>query len=930
MARINLNELHEGLKSHLDDFAVSYFPEAQKDSKGYRIGSVAGEKGKSLWFGSEGFRDHATGEKGSLIKLISLSRGIGIIEAAKELANKIGIQCSEDKELSETKPSRVILDHITEPWKKWLEGRALDYDLALAAGVHSVDSGDLAILHRDTNGRTVSIKYRTPNGAWNHPGGNHVLWPLEYTSRAFEDAETIYITEGHWDALAAIQCGFPAVSIPQGASNTDWIANCWNFIKSFTTIVLCYDGDEPGMMGLRNVVQRLTEGVRIIKYPEGCKDINDILRNCGVDEVRRVLTNHEDFVPENMVLASSLIEAALEDVNYEFEHETAFGQNFPFRYRPNESTVYCAYTGHGKALDLNTLVHTPKGLKPILEIQEGDLVTTPFGDSSRVIATSEIFTDHDCFEIEFDNGARVVADAGHLWLTDCPQSRASKQRSSKRGKPTSKKASNQDHKKVQSKIRTTAELYADQRGVYDGRVKYSIDLANPFMGFTDPTIKIPGYTLGAWLGDGTSSGGSMTCHIDDKQIIEEIEKDGYKTTKRSGKYSWGIYGLLKNLREAGVLNHKHIPEAAQRADIKYRLALLQGLMDTDGSITNGQCEFCTTKIELAEGVLRLASGLGIKARMYEGEATLDGKFVSMKYRIMFTTRVPVFRLKRKAEKIPTKTNIATERVFIKSIRSTYKRPVKCIQIEDAHGLFLITEQGIVTHNSSTIRQMALHFSAKYDEKTFIASFEDTPESLTRSLIQHLGPRVPRDIVEKLLSNILIYDTTQIDKVKKAHKVKPETIIALFEHQFKRYGYRHFVVDNLMTLDVDRQDNNSQSNAADMFRQFVLSYPVHLHLVAHPRKPPSKTKLEPPDPSEIRGASEIADMSWNIFSQIRNIEKGRIMDGMVIQGQTPDRVQQYDRTEPDAIIHIKKQRTTGDLPTLHLWFDKATRTFRTKY
>jgi len=51
------------------------------------------------------------------------------------------------------------------------------------------------------------------------------------------------------------------------------------------------------------------------------------------------------------------------------------------------------------------------------------------------------------------------------------------------------------------------------------------------------------------------------------------------------------------LRALGVLGNKHIPELYLTAGTAQRLALLQGLMDTDGSCSagQGQAEFCTTR-----------------------------------------------------------------------------------------------------------------------------------------------------------------------------------------------------------------------------------------------------------------------------------------------------------------------------------------------
>ena len=68
------------------------------------------------------------------------------------------------------------------------------------------------------------------------------------------------------------------------------------------------------------------------------------------------------------------------------------------------------------------------------------------------------------------------------------------------------------------------------------------------------------------------------------------------------------------LKAIGVFGNKHIPDQYLRASVEDRLSLLQGLMDTDGTIGKvGECEFCNTNRRLAENVKELAISLGLKA-----------------------------------------------------------------------------------------------------------------------------------------------------------------------------------------------------------------------------------------------------------------------------------------------------------------------------
>ena len=70
----------------------------------------------------------------------------------------------------------------------------------------------------------------------------------------------------------------------------------------------------------------------------------------------------------------------------------------------------------GKALALDTPIPTPAGWSTMGELQPGDLVLDERGQPCEVLYTSPVFTDHTCFEVRFDDGTTIVADAGHRWF----------------------------------------------------------------------------------------------------------------------------------------------------------------------------------------------------------------------------------------------------------------------------------------------------------------------------------------------------------------------------------------------------------------------------------------------------------------------------------------------------------------------------------
>lgn len=72
--------------------------------------------------------------------------------------------------------------------------------------------------------------------------------------------------------------------------------------------------------------------------------------------------------------------------------------------------------GGGKALALDTPLPTPTGWITMGEVKAGDELFDENGRACQVLATSEVMTGHDCYQLIFDHQSVIVADAGHQWL----------------------------------------------------------------------------------------------------------------------------------------------------------------------------------------------------------------------------------------------------------------------------------------------------------------------------------------------------------------------------------------------------------------------------------------------------------------------------------------------------------------------------------
>jgi len=73
--------------------------------------------------------------------------------------------------------------------------------------------------------------------------------------------------------------------------------------------------------------------------------------------------------------------------------------------------------GSGKCLFTNTPIPTKDGWKTMEQLMVGDVVIDSEGKFTSIIATSPIMFDHKCYEIEFSDGSKIIADAEHQWIT---------------------------------------------------------------------------------------------------------------------------------------------------------------------------------------------------------------------------------------------------------------------------------------------------------------------------------------------------------------------------------------------------------------------------------------------------------------------------------------------------------------------------------
>lgn len=402
-------------------------------------------------------------------------------------------------------------------------------------------------------------------------------------------------------------------------------------------------------------------------------------------------------------------------------------------------TVYGGGAGGGKRLRLDEPIPTPSGWTAMGSLRVGDAVLGADGQPVEVVWCSEVEENPDAWELEFDDGTTIQCDADHQWvtLTDDERDaharltegyRATRRASRPRrvgGKKSAKftaaiSARNARLAKpkvapppARGNVRTTSEIVATLRVGKAGRSNHCVLNPEP-LDLPRAALPIDPYTLGAWLGDGTSSCGDITGL--DPEVWETVELAGYTVLHSArNRLRHCVKGLVGQLRSLGVLRNKHIPAEYLRASAAQRIELLRGLCDTDGhACEDGGVEFTTTSAALRDGFMELLATLGIKPSCCAGRAMLRGRDISAKWRIGFFTSISCFRIGRKTSRQKTAGFRGVhDRRYIVDARKVPPVPMRCIAVASESRTYLASRRMVVTHNTHVALQRFAYHADRY-------------------------------------------------------------------------------------------------------------------------------------------------------------------------------------------------------------------------
>jgi twinkle protein len=262
-----------------------------------------------------------------------------------------------------------LLDGLTPDHLAILEARGLDGENLARHGVVSCDRRDgswIAVPYL-CDGRVVNHKYRTIAGEkrfYQDAGTTKQFWNLDVLrDQSLADLPVI-ITEGEFDALIALQCGFARVmSVPDGApaeaigENAEsvkytFVEDAKKMLSDVREIILATDGDGPGINLMNDLALRLGRSrCKFVRYPKGCKDLNDAFRAYGAKGVTATISRAEWCRVEGLYRMSDLPPVAELPV---------YRLGFPvlddhYRIRPTDFCVLTGIPSHGKSSFANEI-----------------------------------------------------------------------------------------------------------------------------------------------------------------------------------------------------------------------------------------------------------------------------------------------------------------------------------------------------------------------------------------------------------------------------------------------------------------------------------------------------------------------------------------------------------------------------------------------
>ena len=233
-----------------------------------------------------------------------------------------------------------------------------------------------------------------------------------------------------------------------------------------------------------------------------------------------------------------------------------------------------------------------------------------------------------------------------------------------------------------------------------------------------------------------------------------------------------------------------------------------------------------------------------------------------------------------------------------------------------------TWTGYSKHGKTVLLNYVLVHLASLGRKSCICSLEMKPEKNVQNMMRMaMGKSKPDD--EDDFRRALTWMSGYFWVYDKVGTASGAEILEVFAYAARKYGVTHFVIDSLMRCSVHEEDNQGQKEFLNALCDFAAEHDVHVHLVAHSKKPSEKRPEAKywPSKHDVRGSVHITDLSHNVICVFRNKQKELDLESLHTKG-APDSDLRKVKELHDAMFIVLAQRGgDGDEPMKRLFFGK---------
>lgn len=263
------------------------------------------------------------------------------------------------------KPSQVLPQVTSGEFREILTKRGITEDVAKRNKISW--NGKEIMFPYIHKGEIVNIKYRGKDKTFRQEAGAMKIF---YGLDDIIGEKDIYIVEGEWDKLACEVAGYENVSsVPDGAPTPEtktyttkfkFIDHCEHLLDAAERVIIAVDNDLPGKTLEAELVRRLDpERCWLVRWPEGCKDANDVLVKHGMVALMTCLENPKQIPIEGVFT----VEDFFDDIDALYENglrggvSTGWaGMDNYYTIRPGELSIITGIPSHGKSTWLTALM----------------------------------------------------------------------------------------------------------------------------------------------------------------------------------------------------------------------------------------------------------------------------------------------------------------------------------------------------------------------------------------------------------------------------------------------------------------------------------------------------------------------------------------------------------------------------------------------